>query len=203
MLKRHYRLDANAGGQSFHPQRNEAAAISATAAPAATAPPASSSTLHKEVVGVIPAVMQYDKKEFTVKPGVKVAVLFTNKGCPLQHNWILLKPGTDAAYGKAADDMIIKDPGRRAQVALSTGITRRSRQNFQAGRHRPERHHRIHRTHRTGRLSVRLHFSRASLPDEGCHAREIKLRIREVRIREVRRPLHMTMEAGRYRLSHR
>ncbi|MGI8601407.1 MAG: plastocyanin/azurin family copper-binding protein [Verrucomicrobiales bacterium] len=86
------------------------AAPAAPASPAAPQPPAPGSALHKEIVGVIPGVMQYDKKEFTVKAGVKVAVLFTNKGCPLQHNWILVKPGTDAAYGKAADDMIIKDP---------------------------------------------------------------------------------------------
>jgi uncharacterized protein len=63
----------------------------------------------KVVIGVIPGVMQYDKKEFTVKAGEKVAILFINKACPLQHNLIILKPGTDAAYGAAADKMILTD----------------------------------------------------------------------------------------------
>ena len=64
---------------------------------------------HKEIIGVLPGVMQYDKKEITVKPGEKVAILFINKACPLQHNLIILKPGTDDAYGKAADAMMAKD----------------------------------------------------------------------------------------------
>ena len=75
------------------------------AAPAADA----AATVHKEIIGVLPGVMQYDKKEFTVKAGEKVAILFTNKACPLQHNLVILKPGTDAAYGTAADAMMQKD----------------------------------------------------------------------------------------------
>lgn len=83
-------------------------------APADTQPGAAETSpagdTHKEVIGVIPAVMQYDKKEFTVKPGQKVAIMFINKSCPLQHNLIILKPGTDQGYGRMADEMIQKDP---------------------------------------------------------------------------------------------
>jgi azurin len=63
----------------------------------------------KVVIGVVPTVMQYDKKEFSVKAGDKVSILFTNKGCPLQHNLVILKPGTDAKFGPAADKMIVAD----------------------------------------------------------------------------------------------
>jgi azurin len=75
--------------------------------PAAPAAPAANET--KVVIGVVPAVMQYDKKTFTVKAGDKVSILFTNKACPLQHNLIILKPGTDAKFGAAADKMITTD----------------------------------------------------------------------------------------------
>lgn len=80
----------------------------AEAAPAeAAAADAAAET--KVVLGVIPGTMQFDKKTFTVKAGAKVAILFTNKACPLQHNLIILKPGTDMAYGAAADKMIAAD----------------------------------------------------------------------------------------------
>ena len=73
----------------------------------------------KVVIGVVPAVMQYDKKEFSVKVGDKVSILFTNKGCPLQHNLVILKPGTDAKFGMAADKMIVADAaGAMAKVYL-------------------------------------------------------------------------------------
>ena len=75
----------------------------------AEAPPAAGAAETKVIIGVLPGVMQYDKKEFTVKAGEKVAILFINKACPLQHNLIILKPGTDAAYGAAADKMILTD----------------------------------------------------------------------------------------------
>ncbi|MFN0127993.1 MAG: plastocyanin/azurin family copper-binding protein [Verrucomicrobiales bacterium] len=76
--------------------------------PATPAAPAASET--KVIIGVVPAVMQYDKKAFTVKAGDKVRILFINKACPLQHNLIIVKPGTDAKFGTAADKMIVADP---------------------------------------------------------------------------------------------
>lgn len=87
------------------------------AAPAAPAAAAAGET--KLVLGVVPAVMQYDKKAFSVKAGDKVSILFTNKGCPLQHNLVILKPGTDAKFGMAADKMIVADAaGAMAKVYL-------------------------------------------------------------------------------------
>ena len=77
-----------------------------TTADTTEAPPSGET---KVVIGVVPTVMQYDKKEFSMKVGDKVSILFTNKGCPLQHNLVILKPGTDAKLGPAADKMIVAD----------------------------------------------------------------------------------------------
>lgn len=89
------------------PAAPAAAAPAAAATPADPAAPAAAET--KVVIGVVPAVMQFDKKAFTVKAGDKVSILFTNKACPLQHNIVILKPGTDAKFGVAADKMIAAD----------------------------------------------------------------------------------------------
>jgi azurin len=115
-----------------------AAPAPATPAPAAATPAPAAGAVHKEVVGVIPAVMQYDKKEFTVKAGVPVEVLFINKTCPLPHNFILLKPGTDQTYGKAADDMILKDPVGALKAIYqppSTDVLAKTSKLIGAGQH--------------------------------------------------------------------
>lgn len=62
------------------------------AAPAA--PAAAAGDVAKVKIGVIPAVMKFDKTEFDVKAGQKVMLLFSNEKCPLQHNICILKPGT-------------------------------------------------------------------------------------------------------------
>jgi azurin len=77
--------------------------------PAAPGAPAAAAAETKVIIGVVPAVMQFDKKAFSVKAGDKVSLLFTNKACPLQHNLIIVKPGTDAKFGMAADKMITTD----------------------------------------------------------------------------------------------
>jgi cytochrome c oxidase subunit II len=56
-------------------------------------------------LGVIPNAMKFDKSELTVKAGSKVALLFANKACALQHNFLLLKPGSQEALGKLADNL--------------------------------------------------------------------------------------------------
>jgi azurin len=61
-------------------------------------------------LGVIPNVMQYDKKELTVKAGAKVKLTFKNEKCVLQHNFLLLKPGTKDAVGNLSDKMLTTDP---------------------------------------------------------------------------------------------
>ncbi len=67
-------------------------------------PAASEAT--KLMLGVVPNVMQFDKKELTVKAGAKVMLLFRNEKCPLQHNFLLLKPGSKDAVGALADKML-------------------------------------------------------------------------------------------------
>lgn len=92
-----------------------AMAVSATAVtaraeePKPAEPAAAAAAETKVIIGVVPAVMQFDKKAFSVKAGDKVSLLFTNKACPLQHNLIIVKPGTDAKFGMAADKMITTD----------------------------------------------------------------------------------------------
>lgn len=86
-----------------------ATAVTGRAEEPKPAAPAAAAAETKVVLGVVPAVMQYDKKAFSVKAGDKVSILFTNKACPLQHNLIILKPGTDAKFGMAADKMITTD----------------------------------------------------------------------------------------------
>jgi uncharacterized protein len=84
-----------------------AAPAVAPAAPAAPAP--ATGAEQKEVIGVMPGVMQFEKKEIKTKPGTALKILFSNKACPLQHNIIFVKPGTGDAVGKLADEMIQKD----------------------------------------------------------------------------------------------
>jgi putative membrane-bound dehydrogenase-like protein len=59
-------------------------------------------------LSVVLDAMQYDKKLLTVKAGEKVTIVFDNPdGMP--HNLLILKPGTLAKVGKAADDLL-RDP---------------------------------------------------------------------------------------------
>lgn len=60
----------------------------------------------KVKLGVIPAVMKFDKAEFEVKAGQKVMLLFANEKCPLQHNIIICKPGSKDKVGAEADKML-------------------------------------------------------------------------------------------------
>ena len=82
--------------------------IAQEAKPAAPAP-AAGGDVAKIMLGVIPNVMKYDKSELTVKAGQKVMLLFKNEKCALQHNFLLLKPGTKDAVGALADKML-SDP---------------------------------------------------------------------------------------------
>jgi len=68
--------------------------------------PAPAGDVTKLMLGVVPNVMKYDKAELTVKAGAKVMLLFKNEKCALQHNFLLLKPGTKDAVGALADKML-------------------------------------------------------------------------------------------------
>ena len=85
---------------------------SSAAVPAAPAAPAGDAV--ELTLGVIPNVMQYDKKELTVPAGAKVKLTFKNEKCVLMHNFLLLKPGTKDAVGALADKML-SDPQAMAK----------------------------------------------------------------------------------------
>ncbi len=72
----------------------------------AAAPAAGAADTAKVMLGTLPAVMKFDKTEFTVKPGQKVMILFKNDKCPLQHNILIGKPGTKDKIGAEADKML-------------------------------------------------------------------------------------------------
>ena len=79
-------------------------------------------------IGVIPAVMQFDKKELKVKAGQQVKLIFKNEKCPLQHNFLLLKPGTTEKVGALADKMITEpDAMKKAYIPKSDDILVKSK----------------------------------------------------------------------------
>jgi len=97
-------------------QDTKPAAPAAPAPPAApAAPPAEGGDVAKLKLGVIPFVMKFDKAELTVKAGQKVMLLFQNEKCVLQHNFLLLKPGTRDAVGALADKMLADPQGLAKQ----------------------------------------------------------------------------------------
>lgn len=85
------------------------------AAPATEAAPAGAATELK--LGVIPAVMKFDKTELTVKAGEKVKLTFINEKDPLMHNFLLVKAGKKDAVGAAADAMLA-DPQAMAKFYI-------------------------------------------------------------------------------------
>ena len=84
----------------------------APAAPATPAAPAGDVT--KIMLGVLPAVMKFDKATLEVKAGAKVMLLFRNEKCPLQHNFLLINPGKLNDVGALADKMLT-DPQAMAK----------------------------------------------------------------------------------------
>ena len=64
-------------------------------------------------LGVIPEVMKYDKTELTVKAGATVRLVFKNSD-NMQHNVLLLRPGTVEAVGALADQFLT-DPQAMAR----------------------------------------------------------------------------------------
>ena len=84
----------------------------APAAPATPAAPAGDVT--KLMLGVLPAVMKFDKATLEVKAGAKVMLLFRNEKCPLQHNFLLVNPGKLNDMGALADKMLT-DPQAMAK----------------------------------------------------------------------------------------
>lgn len=94
-------------------------APAAGAAPAAAAPTAPAEAVTRIKLGVIPAVMKFDKATLEVKAGAKVMLLFINEKCPLQHNFLLLTPGKLNDIGALADKMLT-DPTAMAKHYIPT-----------------------------------------------------------------------------------
>lgn len=86
----------------------------AAAAPAEAKPAAPAGDVVKLQLGVIPAVMKFDKPTLEAKAGSKVMLLFKNEKCPLQHNFLLINPGKLNDIGTLADKMML-DPKAMAK----------------------------------------------------------------------------------------
>lgn len=87
-------------------------------APPARAAPAEEPDVALHVrLGVLPAVMKFDQELLTVRAGQPVILRFENVNCPLQHNFLLGKPGTLNDLGALADRMLT-DPQAMAKHYL-------------------------------------------------------------------------------------
>lgn len=96
------------GTRAFEQWMKQQAAAAAAATPAAT--PAAAGSVKTPVVKLsidsLPGgVMKYKQTEVTVKAGSVVELTYTNPDV-LQHNFILLKPGTKEKVGALADAML-------------------------------------------------------------------------------------------------
>lgn len=60
------------------------------------------------VISIVPDMMQFDKELFTVKAGQKIIVELENPD-GMQHNMVIMKPGTMKKVGAAAD-VLARDP---------------------------------------------------------------------------------------------
>ena len=56
-------------------------------------------------IKAIKDLMKFDITEFTVKPGQAVEIIFENPDA-MQHNIVIVKPGTNEKVGKAGDKML-------------------------------------------------------------------------------------------------
>ena len=86
-----------------HLEKRNGAAVKAAPVVAIPGPAATVMNL-----GVIPDMMKYDKAELTVKAGTLVRLVFKNND-HMQHNFLLIRPGTVEAVGAIAD-RFLTDP---------------------------------------------------------------------------------------------
>jgi len=101
-----------------------AAALKPTATPAPAATPVAE--LHIESVG---NQMKFDKDTLTVKTGTKVHLTFVSHSTldVMPHNWVLVRPGTEAAVAAAGlkegetNEYIAAGPDVLAHTALAKG----------------------------------------------------------------------------------
>lgn len=101
------------------PTQDPAAGAPPVTAPAVLAPApaeeaAEAAEATKISLGVLPGVMKFSPDRLEVRAGAKVMLLFRNAKCPLQHNFLLLKPGALNTVGALADHMLT-DPDAMAK----------------------------------------------------------------------------------------
>jgi uncharacterized cupredoxin-like copper-binding protein len=73
--------------------------------------PAESVGAVKLMLGVVPAVMKFDRPVLEAKAGARVILFFRNEKCPLQHNFLLVNPGQLEQIGSLADRMLADPQG--------------------------------------------------------------------------------------------
>ena len=73
--------------------------------------PAESVGAVKLMLGVVPAVMKFDRPVLEAKAGARVILFFRNEKCPLQHNFLLVNPGHLEQIGSLADRMLADPQG--------------------------------------------------------------------------------------------
>ena len=61
--------------------------------------------VYEMTMSVVPGQLAFDITEFTVKPGQRVRVTFKNPD-DMQHNMLVIRPGTTEAVGALADAMV-------------------------------------------------------------------------------------------------
>ncbi len=67
--------------------------------------PANATPSERVELKAVKDIMQYDKKSFTVPAGKRITLVFENPD-GMQHNLLIIQPGTLDIVGKAADDML-------------------------------------------------------------------------------------------------
>ncbi|MBU1822968.1 MAG: dehydrogenase, partial [Bacteroidetes bacterium] len=73
--------------------------------PTNTSTPKTASNARMMELKVVPEMLQFDKKLLTAKAGEKIVINLENPD-GMQHNLLVIKPGTLQKVGKAADDML-------------------------------------------------------------------------------------------------
>jgi azurin len=79
-------------------------------------------------IGSVGETMAYDKNDLTVKAGADVTLTMKNNSTTLQHNWVLVKPGTENDVGLAgikagvAKGFITDDPAIAKDIIAHTKL---------------------------------------------------------------------------------
>jgi plastocyanin len=72
-------------------------------------------------LGVVANVMRYDREELQVQAGQTIRIDFTNTD-NMEHNLLIISPGTLADIGRLADEMITAPDGRQRQYVPDSAM---------------------------------------------------------------------------------